>query len=332
MVKLGIIEVNDLVKVYKGNIKAVNGINLNIDKSEIFGFLGPNGAGKTTTVKMLTTMAKPTSGTAIIGGYDVMKEQAKVRKIVGLVPQDFSVDDDLRGIENLELQASFFGINKADARKKAKGLLELVDLYDAKDREVSTYSGGMRKRLDLVSGLMHDPEILFLDEPTLGLDVQTRKTMWDYISGLRKTSGITIFLTTHYLEEADYLCDRLSIIDHGNIVVSGTSSELKAKVGFDIIDITLDETDKVKTILSDTAASGIENISDKTVRFKVPESEIFLPPLFQKINEYKIKIQRIKVEKPSLDSVFIKYTGREMREGESEEDVMKTARTIRRSR
>ncbi|MGC8673388.1 MAG: ATP-binding cassette domain-containing protein, partial [Thermoplasmata archaeon] len=303
---MDIIHVENLVKIYKGGIRAVDSINLNIKKGEIYGFLGPNGAGKTTTVKMLTTMIKPTSGNAIINGLNVIKDQAKVRKMIGLVPQDLSVDDDLKGIENLELQASFYGIPKDDARERANELLKLVDLYEAKDRYVSTYSGGMRKRLDLITGLIHNPEILFLDEPTLGLDVQTRAKMWDYISKLRKEYGITIFLTTHYLEEADSLCDRIGIIDHGKIVVEGSPSELKAKVGFDVVDIVVDNPELFKNILNDV--SDISMMDNKTIRFKVPESEVYLPKLFQKIYENRLKIQRIRVEKPSLDSVFIKYT------------------------
>ncbi len=328
---MAMIETKDLVKIFKGNIRAVNGVNIKVEKGEIFGFLGPNGAGKTTTVKILTTLLKPTSGNAWIKGLDVLKEKDKVRKIVGLVPQDLAVDDDLKGIENLELQASFFGIPKEEARRKAKDLLELVDLYDAKDRLVSTYSGGMRKRLDLITGLIHDPEVLFLDEPTLGLDVQTRARMWDYITKLRKDLGITIFLTTHYLDEADNLCDRISIIDHGKIVVSGTPSELKAMVGFDIIDLTVQNVEKVRSILQNDTLD-FEIIGNNTVRFKVKESETFIPELFKRVYENDVKIIRVKVEKPSLDSVFIKFTGKEMRENESEEDIMRTMRSIRRAR
>jgi len=327
---MGIIEVNELVKIYKGGIRAVDSINLNIKKGEIYGFLGPNGAGKTTTVKMLTTMIKPTAGQALINGLDVVKDQAKVRKMIGLVPQDLSVDEDLKGIENLELQASFYSMSKSEARERANELLKLVDLYDAKDRYVSTYSGGMRKRLDLISGLIHNPEILFLDEPTLGLDVQTRTKMWDYISRLRKEYGITIFITTHYLEEADSLCDRIGIIDHGKIVVEGTPSELKATVGFDVVEINVDDSERFKNVLKDV--NDIEILSDRTIRFKVSESETYLPRLFKKIYENNLKIQRIKIEKPSLDSVFLKYTGKEMREHESEEDIMRMMRVIRRVR
>jgi len=328
---MSMIETKDLVKIYKGNIRAVDTVNLKVEKSEIFGFLGPNGAGKTTTVKILTTLIKPTSGNAWIDGLDVLKERDRVRKIVGLVPQDLAVDDDLKGIENLELQASFFGIPRDEARRKAKELLELVDLYDAKDRLVSTYSGGMRKRLDLITGLIHDPEVLFLDEPTLGLDVQTRARMWDYITKLRKDLGITIFLTTHYLDEADNLCDRISIIDHGKIVVTGTPSELKAMVGFDIIDLTVQNVEAVRSILQNKTID-FEIIGNNTVRFKVKESETFIPELFKRVYENNVKIIRVKVEKPSLDSVFIKFTGKEMRENESEEDVMRTMRSIRRAR
>lgn len=324
------IEAKKLVKIYNGNIKAVDGIDLSIEKGEIYGFLGPNGAGKTTTVKMLTTLLKPTSGYASINGLDVVKEQEKVRKIIGLVPQDLSVDDDLKGIENLELQASFYGIGKEEARKKAKELLELVDLYHARDRYVSTYSGGMRKRLDLVSGLIHEPEVLFLDEPTLGLDVQTRTKMWEYIENLRKNLGITIFITTHYLEEADRLCDRIGIIDKGRIMVEGRPEELKNSVGFDLIYILSERPEEIKKYLDN--AINIEILEDGTIRFSVHNSEEYIPLLLQKIYQAGIKIKRLSIQKPSLDTVFLKYTGREMREDESREDIIRTMRAIRRVR
>ncbi|MFP3317972.1 MAG: ATP-binding cassette domain-containing protein [Thermoplasmata archaeon] len=324
------IEAKKLVKIYNGNIKAVDGIDLSIEKGEIYGFLGPNGAGKTTTVKMLTTLLKPTSGYASINGLNVVKEQEKVRKIIGLVPQDLSVDDDLKGIENLELQASFYGIGKEEARKKAKELLELVDLYHARDRYVSTYSGGMRKRLDLVSGLIHEPEVLFLDEPTLGLDVQTRTKMWEYIENLRKNLGITIFITTHYLEEADRLCDRIGIIDRGRIMVEGRPEELKNSVGFDLIYILSERPEEIKKYLDN--AINIEILEDGTIRFSVHNSEEYIPLLLQKIYQAGIKIKRLSIQKPSLDTVFLKYTGREMREDESREDIIRTMRAIRRAR
>ncbi|HEU13013.1 MAG: ATP-binding cassette domain-containing protein [Thermoplasmata archaeon] len=324
------VEAENLVKIYKGNIKAVDGIDLKIGKGEIYGFLGPNGAGKTTTVKILTTLLKPTSGTARINGMDVVKEQERVRRIIGLVPQDLSVDDDLKGIENLELQANFYGIRKDEARRKAYELLELVDLYHAKDRYVSTYSGGMRKRLDLISGLIHEPEVLFLDEPTLGLDVQTRTRMWEYIERLRKDLGITIFITTHYLEEADRLCDRIGIIDRGRIMVEGRPEELKRSVGFDVIYILADDPEPLKRYLE--GAVNVEILEDRTLRFSIKNSEEYIPDLLQKIYQAGIKVKRISIQKPSLDTVFLKYTGREMREEESREDVMRTMRSIRRAR
>lgn len=324
-----IIEAENLTKIYRGDIRAVNGIDLKIEKGEIYGFLGPNGAGKTTTIKILSTLLKPTSGIAWINGMDVIRDQEKVRKIIGLVPQDISVDDDLKGMENLELQASFYGIGKGEARKKAKELLELVDLYHARDRYVSTYSGGMRKRLDLISGLIHEPEVLFLDEPTLGLDVQTRTKMWEYIDRLRKDLGITIFITTHYLEEADRLCDRIGIIDKGKIVVEGRPDELKNNVGFDVIYIKSEDASKLVSFLN--GAMNVEILEDKTLRFSVHNGEEYIPILLHRIYQAGLKIKSINIQKPSLDTVFLKYTGREMRE-DAGEDVMRTMRAIRRAR
>ncbi|MGC8585194.1 MAG: ATP-binding cassette domain-containing protein [Thermoplasmata archaeon] len=323
-----IIDVEDLRKVYSGNIEALKGINLKIRKGEIYGFLGPNGAGKTTTVKILTTIIKPTSGTAYISGYHIIKNQKEVRKIIGLVPQDLTVDDDLTGMENLVLQASFYNIKREEARKKAIDLLELVDLKDAADRLVSTYSGGMRKRLDLIVGLIHDPDILFLDEPTLGLDVQTRTRMWEYIELLRKEFDKTIFITTHYLEEAEKLCDRIGIIDHGKIVVEGSPDELKSSVDFDLVELDVDNLQEAMKILVNFDAETREN----KIIIKIRDSEKNVLPILKTLTDKSINIKRIHIEKPSLNSVFLKYTGREMREGESEEDIMKTMRAIRRAR
>ncbi|MEM4302989.1 MAG: ATP-binding cassette domain-containing protein, partial [Candidatus Caldarchaeum sp.] len=220
----------DLVKVF-GKLVAVDRVWLSVREGELFGFLGPNGAGKTTTINILTTLLRPTSGRAVVGGYDVVAQAEKVRRGVGLVPQDLTVDDELTGWENLMLQAGLYHIPKHEARKKAAEVLELVGLMDAAKRKVETYSGGMRKRLELAAGLIHNPEILFLDEPTLGLDVQTRAAIWDYIKRLRKELGMTVFLTTHYMDEADALCDRIAIIDHGRIKALDTPANLKASLG-----------------------------------------------------------------------------------------------------
>ncbi len=323
-----IIDVENLKKVYQGNIEALKGINLKIKKGEIYGFLGPNGAGKTTTIKILTTIIKPTSGTVYVSGYHIIKEQEKVRKIIGLVPQDLTVDDDLTGLENLILQASFYNIKKEEAKKKALELLELVDLKEAANRLVSTYSGGMRKRLDLIVGLIHDPDILFLDEPTLGLDVQTRTKMWEYIELLRKEYEKTIFLTTHYLEEAEKLCDRIGIIDHGKILVEGTPDELKSSVEFDIVELEIDNVNDAIKLLEEFSPE----IKQNKILIKIKDSEKNILPIIKILNNKNINIKRIHIEKPSLNSVFLKYTGREMREGETEEDILRTMRSIRRAR
>ncbi|MEM3448458.1 MAG: ATP-binding cassette domain-containing protein, partial [Nitrososphaerota archaeon] len=230
------IVVERLVKRF-GNIVAVDEVSFTVNRGELFGFLGPNGAGKTTTISILTTLLKPTSGRALVGGFDVESEADKVRRIVGLVPQDITVDDDLTGWENLMLHAGLYHLDRQEAKRRAREVLELVNLLDAASRKVETYSGGMRKRLELAAGLMHHPQILFLDEPTLGLDVQTRTAIWDYVKRLRNELGMTIFLTTHYMDEADTLCDRIAIIDHGKIRAIDTPTNLKNSLGGDIIEL-----------------------------------------------------------------------------------------------
>ena len=226
-----IIEAQNLTKIYKKSVKAVDDISFSVDEGELFGFLGPNGAGKTTTIKMLTTLAAITTGKANIAGYDVGKDPAAVRKVIGVVPQELTADDELKGIENLLLTAKLHHVPNVLAREKAKSLLKLLELEGAAQRQVKTYSGGMRRRLQLSMGLIHNPKILFLDEPTLGLDIQTRQNMWAYIRQFNHEEGITVFMTTHYLEEADSLCDRIAIIDGGKIKLSGSPSELKNNFG-----------------------------------------------------------------------------------------------------
>ena len=222
-----IIEAENLTKVYKGKVKAVDHISFYVEEGEIFGFLGPNGAGKTTTIKMLNTLASITEGKATVAGKDVSKDPAAVRDVIGVVPQELTADDELKGIENILLSARLHHVPRGEAGKRAKDLLKLVDLENSAERRVKTYSGGMRRRLQLAIGLIHTPKILFLDEPTLGLDIQTRTNMWAYLSKLNKEEGITIFMTTHYLEEADSLCKRIAIIDHG--VDQGLGLALRAE-------------------------------------------------------------------------------------------------------
>ena len=226
-----IIVAEGLTKVFNKHLVAVDHINFTVKKGEIFGFLGPNGAGKTTTINMLITILKPTEGRATILGSDIASQSNEVRESIGLVPQEYTADDDLTGYENILLCADLYGIPRRVSKDRAVELLKLVELTECKDKRVQTYSGGMRRRLELAAGLINRPKVLFLDEPTLGLDVQTREATWNYIKTLKNEYGMTLFMTTHYLEEADSLCDRVAIIDHGKIVVTGTPTELKESYG-----------------------------------------------------------------------------------------------------
>jgi ABC-2 type transport system ATP-binding protein len=239
-----IIEVKDLVLVYSDGTKAVDGISFDVQEGEFFGFLGPNGAGKSTTIKILTTLLRKTSGSATIAGYDVSKEAAAIRKIIGVQSQETTVDGDLTGRENITLQGHFHQMNGNDIKNRVNELLHLVGLEEAAEKRARNYSGGMKKRLDLATALVHKPKILFLDEPTTGLDPQSRSAIWTYLEKLNKEDGITIFLTTQYLEEADKLCKRLSIIDAGKIVASGSPAELKREIGADSIRISLENCQK----------------------------------------------------------------------------------------
>jgi len=225
-----IISVKNVSKKFK-ELVAVDNVNFGVNAGEIFAFLGPNGAGKSTTIKMLTTLLWPTEGSLFLSGHDVMKEQDAARKIFGIVFQDPSLDDELTAYENLELHAVLYGVDKKTMRQRIEELMTLVELWDRKDSRVKTFSGGMKRRLEIARGLLHHPKILFLDEPTLGLDAQTRKLLWNYVQKLNDSEGMTIFFTTHYLEEAEAIADRIAIIDHGKIVATGTSEELKQQTG-----------------------------------------------------------------------------------------------------
>lgn len=230
-----VIKAEGLTKVFNKHLRAVDHVNFSVKHGEIFGFLGPNGAGKTTTINMLITILKPTEGKASVLGFDVAHQDNDVRNVVGVVPQEYTADEDLTGIENILLCADLYGIPRNTAKERAADLLKLVELTDFADKKVQTFSGGMRRRLELACGLINRPKVLFLDEPTLGLDVQTRTATWNYIRTLKKEYGMTLFMTTHYLEEADALCDRIAIIDHGKIVVVGPPEELKHSLGGDVI-------------------------------------------------------------------------------------------------
>ncbi len=326
-----IIETKGLTKIYKGNIRAVDGINLNIGRNEVYGLLGKNGAGKTTTIKMLTTSLQPTSGDAIISGYDLKKDASKIRKIIGVVPQDLTTDADLKGIENLQMIAGFYNIPKDVSRERIADLLKMVDLEEWGKRYVSQYSGGMRKRLELICGLVNAPQILFLDEPTLGLDVNTRANLWRYIRQVKEQLGLTIILTSHYLEEVDELADEISIIDHGKIIVSGTSEELKKSLKGDIILMEFSRQEDADTVSSYPDAISI-SVTDRKVRMKVENADVKLPLILQFLSSRNISPVTINVKKPSLDEVFLEYTGSDIQEDTNPQQFNKIMQNIRRLR
>jgi ABC-2 type transport system ATP-binding protein len=328
-----VIKVEGLTKVYNGNFTAVDHIDFRVKHGEIFGFLGPNGAGKTTTISMLITVLKPTAGTATVLGDDIAKQSLDVRSSIGVVPQEYTADEDLTGYENILLCADLYGIPRSVSKKRAQDLLQLVELTGFKDKRVQTYSGGMRRRLELACGLINRPKVLFLDEPTLGLDVQTRAATWNYVKMLKKEFGMTLFLTTHYLEEADALCDRIAIIDHGRIVVTGTPAELKDSLGGDIITLAIqDDTDITELI------SKIEHVKDVKKEnggyvIKSANGEATAPLIIEALRKNGHVVTRLSLTKPTLNEVYLQYTGRSMRDAEeSRENVARQRMAMRRAR
>jgi ABC-2 type transport system ATP-binding protein len=306
------IEVNNLMKKY-GQLAAVDDISFYVAKGEVFGFLGPNGAGKTTTIKILCTLARPLSGQAAVNGFDVVRQQRQVRESIGLVFQDPSLDEKLSGIQNLRFHAMIYNVPSSVRDQRIEEVLNMVELWDRRNNKVINYSGGMKRRLELARGLLHNPTVLFLDEPTLGLDPQTRNRIWEYIADLQKREGTTIFLTTHYMDEAEK-ANRIAIIDHGKIVALDTPSKLKEMVGNDII--TLKTDDNIK------AAEEIEShyqiktrVDNNELIFEKAGGEQFLPTF---IKEFNTNILSISLRRPSLDDVFLKQTGREIRQQEAE--------------
>jgi len=316
-----------------GNVEALKGVSFKVKRGEIFGFLGPNGAGKTTTINMLITVLKPTEGTATVCGYDIVKEANMVRRKIGVVPQEYTADEDLTGYENIILCADLYGIPREISKKRAMELLELVQLTEFKDKKVETYSGGMRRRLELACGLINRPKVLFLDEPTLGLDVQTRANIWEYIKLLKKEYGMTLFMTTHYLEEADTLCDRIAIIDHGRILVIGSPDELKSSLGGDIITLRINENRDISGLIEKIEnVREVRRIKDK-YRIKVKDGESTAPLIIEALRNEGIKVTRLSLSKPSLNEVYLEYTGRSMRDQEeSTEDFRMRRIALRRAR
>ncbi len=310
------IETRSLSKLF-GDLKAVDDISFNVEKGEIFGFLGPNGAGKTTTMMILTTLLKPTSGHGLVSGFDVRTHPKQVRQSIGYVQQETTVDEYLTGRENLLLQARLNHIPKDQIENRIDEILELIELSDKQNQAVVTYSGGMRKRLDIAGGLLHRPKVLFLDEPTVGLDIQTRRKIWEYIKKIHKEFDMTIFLTTHYMEEADQLCDRIGIIDGGKIQVIDSPQNLKSAMGKEVISLTIENEDAEKAFLSELGKieliNKINQDQNKITLFASKGTEV-IPKIFQISSDLKVKINSISLTQPTLDDVFISYTGHEIRD------------------
>ena len=306
------IAVDKLVKTF-GEVRAVRGVSFEVAAGEVFGFLGPNGAGKTTTINMLCTLAKPTAGRARVAGHDVVTERDDVRRNIGLVFQDPTLDGYLTAAQNLQLHAELYGVQSDLVRPRMQQVMEMVGLWDRKDSVVGTFSGGMRRRLEIARGLMHSPRVLFLDEPTIGLDPQTRRSIWSYIRELKEREEITIFMTTHYMDEAEW-CDRIAIMDHGEIVALDPPEALKAGVGADRVTIHTD--DDAAAIDALGRQFGIEaRMSEGAVTFGIEAGEEFVPRLF---SEFELPIRSVSVSRPTLDDVFMSFTGTSIRDAEED--------------
>ena len=326
--------VSGLTRIFNKHLVAVDHIDFTVKEGEIFGFLGPNGAGKTTTINMLTTVLKPTEGTALVFGFDPAKQAGEVRQSIGVVPQEYTADEDLTGEENVLLCADLYGIPRGTSKKHAEELLKLVELTDFKDKRVETYSGGMRRRLELACGLINTPRLFFLDEPTLGLDVQTRGAIWNYIKLLKKQYDMTIFMTTHYLEEADVLCDRIAIIDHGKIIIEGTPEALKESLGGDIMTLGIkDSNADISSIIQKIPKVKEVKKQENLYRIKLVDGEETAPSIIEALRREGYAISRLSLTKPTLDEVYLEYTGRSMRaEEESRENFSRQRMTMRRAR
>jgi len=315
------VETRDLVKRYE-DVEAIKGISLDIEEGEIFGFLGPNGAGKSTTIKVLTTLLRKTSGSVTIEGYDIDKDAREIRKVIGVQSQETILDGDLTGRENLTLQGHLQRLHGSALKKRVDELLALVELSSVADKRAAHYSGGMKKRLDLASTLVHKPRVLFLDEPTTGLDPQSRIAIWEYLETLNRDEGVTIFLTTQQMEEADKLCHRLSIVDHGQIVVSGSPIELKHQLGGDTITMSLanGNSDGVKD-RSKRIVSGIQGVTkvldiETGLAAYAKNASALVPDIVRLFDENGIRLTSINVASASLDDVFLQHTGRRIRSEE----------------
>ncbi|MCX6766893.1 MAG: ATP-binding cassette domain-containing protein [Candidatus Moranbacteria bacterium] len=322
---MNVIEVKKLTKKFD-EITAVDGISFEVRKGEIFGFLGPNGAGKSTTISILATLLEPTSGGANINGFSVIADRNQIRKSIGLVFQDPSLDDRLTAEENLRFHARLYGVPMSEYKKRADEVLDLVELKDRRDDIVKTFSGGMKRRLEIARGLIHYPAVLFLDEPTLGLDPQTRAHLWEYILRLKREKEMTIFMTTHYMNEAEY-CDRIAIIDRGKIVALDTPEALKKKIGGDIIRMQSGEKEKLAKEIKEKYDLDAKDSEGDMIQVEVENADTFMPRLF---NELESKIESIEMRRPTLDDVFLSLTDRMIREEQaSRKDAFRAQMRIR---
>jgi ABC-2 type transport system ATP-binding protein len=313
-----VIRVRGLVKRY-GAIEAVTGIDLDVRRGEIFGFLGPNGAGKSTTISILCTLVGASAGSATVAGHDVAHDPHAVRRSIGLIFQEPSLDDQLTARENLQFHALVYGVPRAERRQRIDDALHTVDLADRAESQVRTFSGGMRRRLEIARGILHAPEVLFLDEPTQGLDPQTRANIWEHLQHLRRDRGLTMFMTTHYMDEAEW-CDRIAIIDHGRIVALGTPEELKARVGGDVVTLSTD--DDARAAREITERLGLmPSPAPGGLHIEVADGPAFVPTL---IGTLTVRTRSVTVRRPSLDDVFLKLTGRAIRDEQADaQDAMR---------
>ncbi|SDL81308.1 ATP-binding cassette domain-containing protein [Sediminibacillus halophilus] len=303
-----IVEVKGLKKNYKGFL-AVTGVDFEVGEGEIFGFLGPNGAGKSTTINMLSTIIKPSEGKASINGFDIVADKNKVRSSIGLIFQESTLDEKLTANENLMLHCKFYGVPKEKREERINEVLEIVDLKDKRGNIVDTFSGGMKRRLEIARGLLHYPRVLFLDEPTVGLDPQTRNHIWEYILRLKEKAGITIFLTTHYMDEAE-ICDRVAVMDHGKLIALDTPDQLKTNVGGDIIEIETENNQEAKAVLIEKYEVEVKEAGG-SLTFQVDKGSEFL---VQFVKNFDIPIKTVNLRRPTLNDVFLALTGREIRE------------------
>jgi len=331
MKQLYAIETFALTKRY-GKILALDSLDLKIEPGEVFGLLGPNGAGKTTTISMLCTVNSPTSGTALVNGFDIRRQAGKVRRSIGIVFQDPSIDDRLTGRENMMLHATLYDIGKQHARERINELLYLVGLTERADSPMKTYSGGMRRRLELARGLLHSPRVLFLDEPTLGLDPQTREHLWSHIEELARQSDITVILTTHYMEEAERLCSRVGIIDSGRIKIVDTPANLIGALQGDVVTVITAKPADFLERIKELNLNHQAEVVDSAVRLHLSEAEKKVPVIVELASAAGIELKSVSIHKPTLNDVFLHYTGKEIRSEDAENEMRKAMRAIGRMR